>query len=34
MRGQVIQKQPKLGLKNFLGPLCAPDEKKEEEYIN
>jgi hypothetical protein len=34
IRGQVFQKQPELGLENSFGPACAPDEKKEREYIS
>jgi len=34
MRGQVFQKQPKLGLENVFVPSCTPDEKKEQDYIN
>ena len=34
MREQVFQNQPKLGLENSFGPSCAPDEKKEQGYVN
>jgi len=34
VRGQVFQKQPNVGLENSFVPLCAPDEKKEQHYIN
>ena len=34
MRGQVFRNQPKLGLENSFDPSCAPDEKKEQDYVN